>query len=827
MGLLDRFRARPGEAITAAATVLKPDDDKERNRVHRGPEPWQREAIDAYYDLAEVSYPTNYQSNALARLRPVPAIQDDPREPPVALDPDGDDELDLTPEERAAMTATVDRLGLGTRIPMSEIQRLVSTNLFLAGDCYLVGWDDTDSGGEAWDVLSVEELVADPNGRGWARRVAGYGSTSMTQSFPEDAFVARLFQRDFRFSGRAYSSMRSVLPLTDDLRILTDAIRAVATSRIPAGIIALSHNFKAGPTNERLSGQRDEAPNDPVVQSYLEHFEKPITNRKSASAVVPFLFFGETNDIKDGIKPIEFNRAIDQTYLDLRAEVIRRIGVGTDLPPEVISGLGDVKYWNAQMIDQSTFKYHLEPDAQQMFWSFTYGYYRPMLTTMGIENVRRCVMWYDPSPLVSHPNQAQDYTDGYDRIEVSGEAWRRVHGVPDDDKPDETERAERIWMKMAEHARTAPIVFPTVPEIEAGDIASEKIGTGGVTTPGAPDATPPAVGPGQSPPAIPPAAGPAELPPGDATPAKPAAAVVLPSIAALTASGTYAPLGPRLTSIEKALRLRLLQAADDATARALEKAGNKLRSLASKGSTEWRQRLAKVDALEVAPMLGASQVETLAATSEDLLAGAFVGLGASWTTWVRRAQEQALAAIADRGDLPEDDAVQVKAAMDKARDEGQAVLLAGLVTLAGALLYAPHVEAPPKGEWSDFRVDPSIITQALREAGGGTADLLGSSGLLSGDVFYQALVDAGLSVNGFVWVHGDPMRDFEEHLLLDGTEFASWDDPLLANTADWPPVEFFSPNNGPEGPDHDGCSCLAMLQVEGAATESGVTEEPL
>ena len=109
------------------------------------------------------------------------------------------------------------------------------------------------------------------------------------------------------------------------------------------------------------------------------------------------------------------------------------------------------------LIDQSTFKYHLEPDAQAMFWAYTFGYYRPHLAKMGIENVNRCVMWYDPTPLVSHPNLSQDYSEGYDRIEVSGKAYRRVKGIPEEDAPDDEERAQRLWIKTLEKAPVQPI----------------------------------------------------------------------------------------------------------------------------------------------------------------------------------------------------------------------------------------------------------------------------------------------------------------------------------------------------------------------------------
>lgn len=797
MAIRDWFRsAQPGAGFTAAATVLEPNSPNESHRVRRGPEGWQREAWDAYYALGEISYPMNYQSNALARLRPVPAMQIDPREPPVVLDPDGDDELDLTDDERAAMTATIDRLGMGTLIPMNEIQRLTALNLSLAGDGYLVGYQDDD--GEAWDVLSVEELVMDPNGRGYARRTMGYESVTGTESFPEDAFIARLYTRDARHSGRAYSAMRSVLPLTDELRILTDAIRAVATSRIPAGVLALSHGFRAGPTNERLTGQRDEAANDPTVQQFGEHFETPIKERKSASAVTPFLLFGELADVKDGIKPIEFNRDVDQLYIDLRAEVIRRIGVGVDLPPEVLTGLGDVKYWNAQMIDQSTFKYHLEPDAQAMFWAYTFGYYRPHLAKMGIENVNRCVMWYDPTPLVSHPDQSRDYSEAYDRIEVSGEAYRRVKGIPEEDAPDEEERARRLWVKELEKAPVSPIRFPSPAEIEAETVGSAEMPVE------APQVAP------EAPPA-PERTAPPETPPRPG----PAVSVDMPPIAALTASASISPLGPRLANIEKALRLRLLQAADDAMSRALEKAGNRLRSLAAKGSTEWRQKLAAVDALNVAGKLGPEKVTALATSTDDLLSGAFDGLEANYTTWTRRAQEQALAAIDQHGELSEEDAAAIKADMDAHRDEGKAVLVAGLLAVGARLLYAPDVVAPERGEWSDFRVPVGVIREALDTAGGGPVEDR-PGGLLGGQTIEGALTVADLAVTSWVWRHGDPVTPFEPHLDLDGVEFADYSDDVLLNTGDWPDTPFLYPE------DHSGCLCYAEAVIE----RVGEPEEP-
>ncbi len=829
MALRDFFtspKPRGGQAITAAATIIDQADENEKTRIRRGPVDWQRQAWQFFDDLEAISYPATYVSNALSRLRLAPALRPDPREAPVLVDPDGDDDLELSESDRAALLATVDRLGAGDQ-PITEIQRLISLNLFIPGDGYLVGYQSPDTGSEVWDVLSVEELILNPNGRGYARRRLQEGGPTSIEALPDTAFICRVYQRHPRFSGWAHSSMRAVLELCDELRMLTDSIRASASSRIPAGVMFLTHGMMGSPPDETQIGQQDEAQNNPVIQRTIEHFETPIKNRKSASAVVPLIMVGEEHDIA-AAHIWEPNRAIDSVAAAQRAELISRIAIGLDVPAEILTGKVDLNHWTAWQVSEETFKYHLEPSAHVMVNALTTGYFRPHLAQMGVADTQKYFIWYDSSDLISHPDRSKDAADAYDRFELSGDSLRRYKNFSEQDAPDEEELAERARRELLGRIRiTLPpeAGIPTAAQLQTGDLpVSQKTGESPPTGEKGGPAPPKDAAPGSAPPVTPSTPGPNQTPRSGAGPSPQAptgsgprgtpaarASVEVPPLAQLAASATVGPVGPRLAQIERTLRVRLLQASDDAMQRALERAGNRLRSLASRGGMK-AVLVGDVPAVDVAGKLGPERVAQLNTSPEDLTAGAFTGLLPHWNAWTARAQEQALAAIDEHGDLSDADAEELAQEMAANREHGWTVLNAGLIALAAALVFTPNQPAPERGEFSDLQiVPPGLIRDALITAGGGPDDQGPTDGLMTGTTVDAAIDKAGLTITGYTWEHGDPARPFEPHEALDGVTFFSPDDEVLANGEGWPDVEFFVPG------DHDGCLCSVTESVESLA----------
>jgi hypothetical protein len=56
-------------------------------------------------------------------------------------------------------------------------------------------------------------------------------------------------------------------------------------------------------------------------------------------------------------------------------------------------------------------------------------------------------------------------------------------------------------------------------------------------------------------------------------------------------------------------------------------------------------------------------------------------------------------------------------------------------------------------------------------------------------------------MTGYTWQTGMTLRPFPPHADLDGVEFATFDDPVLANDGDFPDISSFLPG------DHSGCAC--------------------
>lgn len=818
---------RSGQALTAAAKIITLDDEHERQRIRRGALDWQRQAFHNFDTLPEICNATIMHTSAMSRLNIVPAVRPDPRSAPVPLSPEGekvDGVKDVPDEIRAAMHATVDRLVSGP-MPGKEILRLLDWNMFLAGDCYLLGYNDPEYGGEVWDVCSVEEFVISQNGKGYARRRADESGPIVTEDLPPDTWAIRVFTRHGRYSTWAWSAMRSVLETCEELELLGHAIRAAASSRLSAPLWLIPHGMRGqGPLDQTMVGNIDEAQQDPFIQSITQHYEAPKRNPRSAAGVVPGMIFAEREDIQ-AFKDILPLRDIDHEASAQRIECISRIATGLDMPTEALTGKVDLNHWTAWQVDEETFKYHLEPGAQALMGSLTVGYFRPHLAKMGITDVDRYFMWYDATDLVAHPNQEKNYVEGFDRFAVSFSALRRELGIAEEDAPNDQEIAFRTYLEIMQHFRPKGEV-PTPEQILSGEIpilneAPGATSSGQEPVPGpgppSPDQTvtgPPASGP-------PAAAGSggndtSVVPPGVSRQA--VERPVLPPLRALTASSGLQPAGVRLASIERQLRLRLWQACDDQMSRSLERAGNRLRSLSNRGGPTVRALVADVpkDRPElVGKILGADRVEQLGTSTADLLAGAFDPLRSKWDAWVARAQAQGLATLDEHAPdgLDDVDALELKAQQTIDRDAGWAILAGGLTALAATLVYDPSTSAPARGEWSDVTVPPGLIRDALTTAGGGPTDA-GGTGLLGAQTISDALASVGLSTTAYVWEAGDPDRPFEPHQNLDGVTFTSPTDDQLTADEDWVDAGSVGGADGFYWPgDHAGCLCNAVADI--------------
>jgi len=845
---LRRKKARSlRRALVAAGQAVDISDPRQidafRKRFRRT-QLWQLQAYFFTEEIPEVGFANDYTRDSMSRVGLVPAVlPDDPSERPVPLDDD------TTPDglDRDLCAQILSRLE-----PFPDLMGRIAAELDTAGECHVLLYEDEDDvDGECCRVLSVEELTTrdrlwvvkdeeeDTNGRviveaqGGAPYGAGPGASPYEPRDSERAPLRmspgglfRIWQPDRRWRNRPDAPMRRLLGVCDELLLLTQLVQGIARSRIAmtGRILAIADEFSLdsaspGPTEDAGDGA---ARDDPFIEDLMVAATAAMTDPTSAAAALPLIIRGRHDLLRDGIISIDLDRKIDEMTLALRREAIERIANGVNLPREVVLGIGATNHWNAEEIRNQAWKVHLEPRAMTIAAAITEAFYRPQLLAEGVdpEIVRRCVVGYDPTWFVGTPDLAESANEALDRFAISWEAYRRATGWDPDDAPDEDEVKLRLW-------------------IEQQKKVTERVALEGVT--GEVEGTP--SGPGTQPIEE---ATPVEETAPEKVPGTPQKTAPAPApAAALVAAGRrrgVGQIGARLSGIERDLRARLQADANAVAARALERAGAKVRSAASR-----RKIAAEMEQWPVAEIpanMGRAGVQMLGLNDEELLAGALGTFGARYAMQVQRGQEAAARAAADAVDGRDIDPDDLNETMEPARNHGWQVLAAGMGLLLSRILYDPHPQAPPVGEFDAASVIPvGLIRASLNAAGGAqvpvpqtvddvsrlvdafrpgdrSSEGMGATGGPDmTTIFSESL---GIEAVSRTWVYGDAVRsrEFQPHNELDGLEFSDWDDPRLANDEDWPPVDYYIPG------DHDGCMCDVEITFAEAATGEGAgTEE--
>ena len=445
---------------------------------------WQTEAWEYYDAIGEVKYAFNLVASVISRIRLYAAIVEDPSEAPKPVRMSSTIPLDLaTAAERAL--ARLDSAYGG----QAGLLRDAALNLSVTGECYLVQSPSLIGHGvpESWDIRSVDELSIDSKGNyviaGRREYQAGNSTTNPAQrglfKLPNNAFVGRIWRAHPRFSDEADSSLKGMLDLCAELLLLNRTFRATARSRLNAGALYLPDGLSvaATPDPNYPYDDADGIYAEPTPEELADEFEDqlidamttPIRDEDSASAVVPLIIRGPA-ELGDKIKQFKFERSFDPALAERSDRVLERILQGLDVPKDIVTGLANVKYSNALQIDETLYKTHIEPLMLLIVDAFTVVYLRPYLKANGYADVDvdRLVIWYDPSAVATRNDRALDADNGFDRMAVSFETWRRSHGFSESDAPSPTELGLRILLQKG-------MITPELSEAMLAAVAPEII----------------------------------------------------------------------------------------------------------------------------------------------------------------------------------------------------------------------------------------------------------------------------------------------------------------------------------------------------------------
>jgi hypothetical protein len=443
-------RAKPAKynahrAITASAqqidiTTIPP------NRPYAA---WQQEAWTGYEKVGEIHYGLNLVSNIMSRVRLYSAaVIDSDQAPMISRDAA---EKGLVPS-KLAQDAT-DAMDALTEDDLSGMLRAFALNISVPGECYLIDLPDAPDpknplppGQEphsVWTIRSTDEVRVTTGG---TELVPMRGSTVDQRILPKDTFIARMWRPSGRYSMEPDSSMLAISDPIEELLILQRLVRSATRSRLNAGMLFMPDGItvaNATTVTDPETGQTEVMdPGGDFLQQLMDAMVTPVSDEGSASAVVPMVVTGP-GDLGAQIVHKTFERKSDEWLVNRSERALERILQGLDVPKEVVTGLANVKYANAIVIDENLYRANIEPLCLMLVDSLTAAYLRPVLRAKGHDeaDLARITVWYDPSEIVTRPSKDQDATAGYDRYLLSPSAWRREHGFADTDAPTEAELA--------------------------------------------------------------------------------------------------------------------------------------------------------------------------------------------------------------------------------------------------------------------------------------------------------------------------------------------------------------------------------------------------
>lgn len=404
----------PPEALTAAAAPPPGPETKFLRRTEK----WQEEVWRFHDTLGEFNYGVGWRASMLSRVRLRAA----------RLKP-GSDEPEIVTSGTAA---DLMMLLAGGVAGQSQLMRRLTVQLDLPGEGYLVGEQDGKT--ERWQVRSVDEIRV----QGRKYQVMDEESATTGQDWRDLAkehHVVRVWRPHDRYFHMADSPARSARDVMRELELVNRKITAEYLSRLASAGLLLLPDELSFPVREEF----EEEPN-PLMAEWIEIAATAINNPGTASAVVPIPLVGPAEAI-DKVKHVDFTLKIDDKIIERRDSAIKRLATKLDMPAEVLLGMGDVNHWGQWQLEESGLKTHIAPTAELICDALTRGYLQPRLDASG-EDPAAWVVWYDMSELALSPDRSGNATLAYDRLELSGSAYRRELGFDEEDAPENDELRE-------------------------------------------------------------------------------------------------------------------------------------------------------------------------------------------------------------------------------------------------------------------------------------------------------------------------------------------------------------------------------------------------
>jgi hypothetical protein len=328
----------------------------------------------------------------------------------------------------------------------SEAMKAIGVHLFVVGECYVVGRkprkDRQEEFKYRWEVVGIQEMR-----HLGARWVIEYDDGKPNVTLTDDEDILRIHTPHPKKRYLANSPVLSCFAPLSEIEGGNAHIASQLISRLLGSGILLLPQGLTFPTPEGYTLPEGASESDKVMQILYDAMTVAIANPGTAAAQAPIVMM-VPDQFVDKANLLKFWSELDEKVIEIRNDAIARLGRGLNLPMEVITGAEGMNHWGMWQIDESSIKAHIEPVAETIVNAISIGYIRP------VTKDQNDVVRYDTSEMRMRPNRSKEAIELFDRGELKSETLLRETGFSPEDAPDDEERKRWLTIKVASGSAT-------------------------------------------------------------------------------------------------------------------------------------------------------------------------------------------------------------------------------------------------------------------------------------------------------------------------------------------------------------------------------------
>lgn len=376
---------------------------------------WQAEAADLYNLVPELRYGIYWIASSASRASLV-----------ISRNPTGDQsEPSEVPRDHPAWEPLHELAPTAPEQAMM-LYRII-TLMKLLGRWRLVGFDTAE--GRQWVVTSEYDYRESGSGV-WVHDATTGRDFEMARESVWS--IPMLMPHPIR-SIEPDAPTRALIPTLHELIDLSGHVQTAAKSRLAgAGLLLIPNSISTVAPGQSTGVNPPEG--NPVMHALTRTSQASFRSPTDVSRHLPVILEGQQEAL-NAIRHLTLATPFDERVDSLRTSAVRRIAIGLDIPPEVLTGMGDLNHWTAWQVESSGQRVNIEPTLNFVCRELTVKFLRPALKAMGLPDADEYLVDYDAAGAQSEANKGDLALAAYELGVISADAARLSLGYSSDDAP--------------------------------------------------------------------------------------------------------------------------------------------------------------------------------------------------------------------------------------------------------------------------------------------------------------------------------------------------------------------------------------------------------